>query len=64
LKPATRDKIIHAIGRLREDQDAAQLMIQLCVAIGKADENFSEPEKAVIIDLCDTLALDSDELGL
>jgi len=55
---------MHAIGRLREDQHAAQLLIQICVAIGKADENFSEPEKAVIIDLCDTLALDSDELGL
>ena len=36
---------MHAIGRLREDQHAAQLSIQVCVAIGKADKNFSEPKK-------------------
>lgn len=61
---ATRGKIIQVVGKIREDQHAARLLVRVCVAIGKADEDFSEPEKAVIIELCETLALDSDELGL
>ena len=59
-----RDKIIQAVGKIQEDQHAARLLIRVCVAIGKADDNFSEPEKAVIKELCQILALDHDELGL
>jgi tellurite resistance protein len=61
---ATRDKIMQAVSRIREDEHAAWLLIRVCVAIGKADDNFSEPEKAVITALCLELALDYDELGL
>ncbi len=61
---ATRDNIMQAVGKVREDQHAALLLIRVCVAIGKADEDFSEPEKAVIMELCQRLALDSGELGL
>ncbi len=61
---ATRDKIMQAVGRIEDDQHAARLLIRVCVAIGKADEDFSEPEKAVIMELCQRLALDSGELGL
>ena len=61
---ATRDKIMQAVGKVQEDQHAALLLIRVCVAIGKADEDFSEPEKAVIMELCQRLALDSGELGL
>ena len=61
---ATRDKIMQAVGRIEDNQHAARLLIRVCVAIGKADEDFSEPEKAVIMELCQRLALDSRELGL
>jgi tellurite resistance protein TerB len=60
----TRDKIIQTVGKIRDDQHAARLLIQVCVAIGKADENFSEPEKNVITELCQSQALDCDELAL
>lgn len=60
----TREKIMQAIGKLRDDEHAAMLLIRVCVAIGKADENFSEPEKAVIQDLCGSLTLDCNALGL
>jgi len=40
------------------------LLIRVCVAIGKADEDFSGPEKAVITELCQSLGLDCGELGL
>ena len=55
---------MQAVGRIEDDQHAARLLIRVCVAIGKADEDFSEPEKAVIMELCQRLALDSGELGL
>jgi tellurite resistance protein len=61
---ATRDRIMEAVGRIEEDRHAARLLIQVCVAIGKADEAFSEHEKAVIEALCQALALDYGELGL
>ncbi|MDA1325299.1 MAG: TerB family tellurite resistance protein [Proteobacteria bacterium] len=61
---ATRDTIMRTIGRIREDPHAARLLIRVCVAIGKADEDFSGPEKAVITELCQSLGLDPDELGL
>ena len=61
---ATRDKIMQAVGKIEDDRHAARLLIQVCVAIGKADENFTEQEKAVIAALCEALALDYGELGL
>ena len=60
----TRNKIIQSVGKIQDDQHAARLLIRVCVAIGKADDNFSEPEKEVITELCQILALDDDELDL
>jgi tellurite resistance protein len=60
----TREKIMQTIGKLRDDPHAATLLIRVCVAIGKADDNFSAPEMTVIQDLCQALALDCDTLGL
>ena len=60
----TRNKIMQAVGKIQDDQHAARLLIRVCVAIGKADDNFSEPEKEVITELCQILALDDDELDL
>jgi len=60
----TRDRILQAVGKIRDDAHAAMLLIQVCVAIGKADEDFSDLEKTVIQDLCQTLGLDCGALGL
>jgi tellurite resistance protein len=60
----TQEKIMNAVGRIHGDEHAARLLIRVCVAIGKADDNFSRSEKAVIEELCGVLALDDGELGL
>ena len=60
----TREKIMQAVAKIRDDQNAAKLLIRVCVAISKADENYSEQEMSVIVELCQCLALDCDELGL
>lgn len=62
--PAARAKAMQAIEKIAGDALAARLLIKVCVAIGKSDEDFSDEEKAVVADLCDALALDRGELGL
>lgn len=62
--PATREKAMKAVARMAGDAHAARLLIKVCVAIGKSDENFSDEEKAVIAELSEALALDCAELGL
>lgn len=62
--PATREKAMKAVAKVAEDTHAARLLIKVCVAIGKSDEDFSDEEKAVISEICDAVALDCNELGL
>lgn len=60
----TREAIMQAVAKIQEDAHAARLLIRVCVAIGKADDDFSPPEKDVIRALGQALALDPVELGL
>jgi tellurite resistance protein len=59
-----RIRILEEVGRIAEDAHAARLLMRVCVAIGKSDDDFSNGEKAVIADLCDALGLDAAEIGL
>ena len=61
---ATRDKALKAVAKVAGDPPAARLLIKVCVAIGKSDEDFSEEEKAVIGELCGAVGLECEELGL
>lgn len=60
----TRETILQIVAKIQGDEHAARLLIRVCVAIGKADEDFSEPEKTTIKALCRELALDPEELDL
>lgn len=62
--PATREKALKAVEKIAGDAHAARLLIKVCVAIGKSDEDFSDEEKAVISEICEAVALDRSELGL
>ena len=59
-----RETIMQAVAKIQDDEHAARLLIRVCVAIGKADEDFSPPEKDVIKALSQALALDPTEIGL
>ncbi len=61
---ATRDKAFDAVARIAGDGRAARVPVRVCVAIGTSDEDFSEPEKKVIRELCRVLELDPAEVGL
>ena len=59
-----RINILDEVGKIADDPRAARLLMRVCVAIGKSDDDFSDREKAVITDLCDVLGLDTAEIGL
>ncbi len=46
------------------DSDTAELLINLCLAIGKSDGHVSLVEHIEIISLCGMLGVDPDKLGL
>lgn len=62
--PVTREKALKAVGRMADDDHAARLLIKVCVAIGKSDDDFSDEEKTVITEICEAVKLDYGELGL
>lgn len=60
----TRTKILEEVGKIAGDAHAARLLVRVCVAIGKSDDDFSDSEKAIVGELCDALSLDRGEVGL
>lgn len=61
---AEREKILRLVRKLSDQEHAARLLIKVCVAIGKSDDEFSESEKNVIDQLCANMGLDPAETGL
>ena len=61
---AAREKILHLIRKLSDDEHAARLLIKVCVAIGKSDDDFTESEKTAIDQLCAIMGLNPAETGL
>ena len=60
----TRRRALRAVERLTGDAEAARLIIRVCVAIGKSDDDFSPPEKDLILDLCAILNIPPAEFDL
>ena len=60
----TRRRALRAVERLTGDAEAARLIIRVCVAIGKSDDDFSPPEQDLILDLCAILNIPPAEFGL
>jgi len=51
---------LHKIGKLKNDQEAARLLVRVCCAIGLADGDFDDDEKAIVRTICRDLSLDPD----
>ncbi|MDE7064916.1 MAG: TerB family tellurite resistance protein, partial [Desulfovibrionaceae bacterium] len=43
---------LQVISRLKKRPDEARLVIRVCCAIGAADGNFDDDEKAVVREIC------------
>lgn len=46
-----------AIYKLKDNKEAAKVLIQVCIAVGKADGNFDENERKVVNEICEALEL-------
>jgi len=55
---------LKAIGKIKKNSDEARLLVRVCCAIGAADGDFSNSEKAAVREICQELGLDPNEFSL
>ncbi len=61
---AGKAKALKAVGRIAGDDEAARLVIQMCLVISRSDGEFSDNEVDAVRDLCAALWLDPGDVGL
>lgn len=59
-----KGEALKIIGKVKKGSDEAKLLVRVCCAVGTADDNFDENEKAAVRDICRELELNPDEFGL
>ena len=59
-----RAEALKSIGQLRKKEDAARLLVRVCCAIGSADGNFDESERAACRTICNELGLNPGDFDL
>ncbi len=55
---------LQVIGKLKGKDAEARLMVRVCCAIGAADGNFDEQEKAIVRKICNELDLNPKDFDL
>ncbi len=61
---AGKAKVLEAVGRIAGDDEAARLVVQMCLVISHSDGEFSDSEVDAVRDLCAALWLDPGDVGL
>ena len=61
---AGKAKALETVGRIAGDDEAARLVIQMCLVISRSDGEFSESEVDAVRDLCAALWVDPRDIGL
>ncbi len=59
-----RRRVFRAVERIADDEEAARILIKICVAIGRSDDEFAESERRAVRDLARTLGLDPSGLDV
>lgn len=54
----TRARILRNVALLADKPELASAVIRVCIAMGKADQSYTENERNVVNKLCETLKLD------
>ena len=54
--------VLESVKKLSGDAELAPLLIRVCIAICKADRNFTEQEHAMVANLCNVLGLEGMDL--
>jgi tellurite resistance protein TerB len=55
---------LRAVNKLKSNQEAGRLLIRVCCAVGMADGDFDDKEKAVVKEICAELGLPPSDFGL
>ncbi|BAH46838.1 MULTISPECIES: tellurite resistance TerB family protein [Brevibacillus] len=55
---------LKAIGKLKNNPEAARILIGVCCAIGAADGDFDEKEKIIVREICQTVNLNPADFQL
>ena len=59
-----KGECLKVIGKLKKDTGASRMLIRVCCAIGAADGNFDDDEKAVVSEICAELGLNPADFSL
>jgi tellurite resistance protein TerB len=59
-----RSEALKAIARIKGDPHEAKLLLKVCMAIGKSDEEFKDAERAAVEAICAALEVDPATAGL
>ena len=59
-----RAEALKSIGQLRKKEDAARLLVRVCCAIGSADGNFDESERAACRTIFNEMGLNPGDFDL
>ncbi len=59
-----KGEALKAVGKIKKNEEGARLLVRVCCAIGLADGDFDESEKAIVRDICTELGLNPADFGL
>jgi tellurite resistance protein TerB len=55
---------LQAVAKVKNNEAEARLMVRVCCAIGAADGNFDDQEKAIVRKICAELGLNPKDFDL
>ncbi len=55
---------LQAVAKVKNKEAEARLMVRVCCAIGAADGNFDDQEKAIVRKICTELSLNPKDFDL
>lgn len=59
-----KQEALRVIAKFKSKPEIARIIVGVCCAVGAADGNFDDQEKAVVRDICNSLGLSPGEFGL
>jgi len=59
-----REQALQVIAAFADDRESSELLVRMCVAVGRADQSFSATERSVVEIICRQLNLHPGDLGV
>ena len=59
-----KGEALRTVGKIKKNEEAAKLLIRVCCAIGAADGDFDDDEKAMVREICTELNLNPGDFQL